>query len=237
MEIEFAIGIAAILMVTYVSFLFLCKIKEVTVTTRTPPRKRIFTVPIPDIDPQRKLANDLIMSRLGLTRDDGCVITISIDKQVRLYQSVTAWTPLIIESELFLTPIHRFNYQKLQSFGSGENSLSVLNSFATVFLLLHATTDDEESKSYEQYNALNISNPIPRHRFLFYQTPIGKIAIIRQLKSQLHVDFEATICTQIAPHIKSTIYIDEKDHKSSVELALCKKIKTLDDLILMTSLP
>jgi hypothetical protein len=84
MGIEYAFGIAAILLVTYVSFLFLCKVKEVTVTNKTQPRKRIFTVPPPDPDPQRKLANDLIMSRLGLTRDDGCVITISVDKQVRL---------------------------------------------------------------------------------------------------------------------------------------------------------
>ena len=95
MEFEFAVGIAAILMVTYASFLFFCKIKEVTVTNRTPPRKRIFTVPLPDIDPQRKIANDLVMTRLGLSRDDGCVITISIDKQVSLHQSVAAFIILL----------------------------------------------------------------------------------------------------------------------------------------------
>jgi hypothetical protein len=110
-----------------------------------------------------------------------------------------------------------------------------LNSFATVFLLLQATTDDEEYRSYEQFNALNISNPIARHRFLFYQTQIGKIAMIRQLKSQLHVDFEATICRQIAPHIKSTVHIDENDHKSPSDMSMCRKIKSLDELILATS--
>ena len=124
-----------------------------------------------------------------------------------------------------------FSVQSQRTF---EKGLSALNSFATVFLLFHATTDDEESRSYEQFNALNISNPISRHRFLFYQTSIGKIAIIRQLKSQLHVDFESNICTQIAPHIKSTILIDDKDHKSSQELPTCRKIRSLDELILMT---
>lgn len=84
MGIEYAFGVAAILLVTYVSFLFLFKVKEVTVTNKNQPRKRIFAIPPTDPDPQRKLANDLIMSRLGLTRDDGCVITISVDKQVCL---------------------------------------------------------------------------------------------------------------------------------------------------------
>lgn len=115
------------------------------------------------------------------------------------------------------------------------NSLSVLNSFATVFLLLQATTDDEENRSYEEFSALNISNPIARHRFLFYQTQIGKIAMIRQLKSQLHVDFEATVCRQIAPHIKSTVHIDENDHKSPSDMSMCRKIKSLNELILATS--
>ena len=102
-------------------------------------------------------------------------------------------------------------------------------------MLLQATTDDEENRSYEQFSALNISNPIARHRFLFYQTQIGKIAMIRQLKSQLHVDFEATICRQIAPHIKSTVHVDENDHKSPSDMSMCRKIKSLDDLLLVTS--
>ena len=72
--------------------------------------------------------------------------------------------------------------------------------------------------------------PVARHRFLFHQTDVGKIAIVRQLKSQLHVDFDAAICRQILPHIKSVVHIDEKKVASTPGIQSLNTVDSIKDL-------
>lgn len=72
--------------------------------------------------------------------------------------------------------------------------------------------------------------PVARHRFLFYQTDVGKVAIVRQLKSQLHVDFDAAICRQILPHIKSVVHIDEKKGAVTPGIQSLNTIDSIQDL-------
>lgn len=123
--------------------------------------------------------------------------------------------------------------QRLQTYEKGGNALQVLNSFASVFLVLNASSDEEETRIYNQINALTKDNPISRHRYLFYESNVSKIAIVRQLKPQMHVDYEATTCVQLAPHVKSVIHINEieKDLKSTTRCF--RTIDAIEELIIL----
>lgn len=88
MEIEHILVIAAVLITTV--FIFLCftapKAKDgaqPNQTTDIPHRKQHFSLPLSKADVQQQSENMSVINRLGLSRDDGCVITISIDIQVR----------------------------------------------------------------------------------------------------------------------------------------------------------
>ena len=100
-------------------------------------------------------------------------------------------------------------HQKSKTFEESGNVLSLINSFSTLFLVFKASSTDDEDRIFDMVSLLMKDFPVARHRFLFYQTDVGKIAIVRQLKSQLHVDFDAVICRQILPHIKTVVHIDE----------------------------
>lgn len=115
----------------------------------------------------------------------------------------------------------------------GSSALQVLNSFASVFLIMNASTDEEETRIYNQINALMKDNPISRHRYLFYESNVSKIAMVRQLKPQLHIDYEATICIQIAPHVKSVIQINEFEKDSSSSTRCFRTIDGIEELILL----
>jgi hypothetical protein len=123
--------------------------------------------------------------------------------------------------------------QKLNTFEKGGNALQVLNSFASVFLILNASTDEEETRIYNQINALMKDNPISRHRYLFYESNVSKIAMVRQLKPQIHIDYEATICIQIAPHVKSVLHINEIEKDSKTTTRCFRTIDGIEELILL----
>ena len=95
--------------------------------------------------------------------------------------------------------------------------LSVLNSSANVFLVVKAMSDEEENTAYDKLSKASLTSPIARHRFLFYESSIGKLAIVRQLKPQLHIDYEIATCRQIAPHIRSVVHIRSGNRLDSAE--------------------
>lgn len=134
-----------------------------------------------------------------------------------------------------LALINSLHLQRLRTFGKGGDALQLLNSFATVFLILNASTDEEETRIFDQINALMKDNPISRHRYLFYESHVSKVAMVRQLKPQMHVDYEATICSQIAPYIKSVLHINENDNEkdSTSILRIFKTIDGIEELILL----
>ena len=43
---------------------------------------------------------------------------------------------------------------------------------------------------------------IPSHRILFYETKIGKIAILRQLKPSIHIEYDSNVCLDVSPFMK-----------------------------------
>ena len=97
--------------------------------------------------------------------------------------------------------------QQKQSFENGSQTISVLSNTANIFFVMKAESDEDESRVYEILSKLSLDNPIARHRFLFYQSSIGKLAIMRQLKPQLHIDFDSFICKQLVPHIRQVLHL------------------------------
>jgi hypothetical protein len=102
-----------------------------------------------------------------------------------------------------------------------------------VFLILNASTDEDETRICNQINALMKDNPISRHRYLFYESNVSKIAMARQLKPQMHIDYEATICLQIAPHVKSVLQINEIEKDSKSATRCFRAIDGIEELILL----
>lgn len=84
---------------------------------------------------------------------------------------------------------------------------------------MRALTDDDENNIREILSKITTEHPIARHRILFYQSSIGKLAAVRQLRPQLHVDFESSICRQIAPHIKNVLHIRGSEDVNKMDLS------------------
>jgi hypothetical protein len=104
---------------------------------------------------------------------------------------------------------------KIQNLNAIECKIyGILNNISNLFLIIKAVNDDEEKDILTLINKImgskidekdNTINSIENHRILFYQTDIGKSALIRQLKPQLHIDHDLSVCTKIAPHIRFVI--------------------------------
>jgi hypothetical protein len=87
MEVEIIIAIVAVVISVVIVVLFTGSSKsnevaQLNENSGNVVRKRIFALPAQQTDANRELENVSFCSRLGLTRDDGCVVTISFDIQV-----------------------------------------------------------------------------------------------------------------------------------------------------------
>jgi hypothetical protein len=112
-----------------------------------------------------------------------------------------------------------------------------LNNISNFFLIIKAENDNEEKNILIEINKImgikiddnnDMINSFANHRILFYQTEIGKLALIRQLKPQLHIDYDLLICTKIAPHIRYVILDNinyTKDSNSDI-----KNMKIVHDI-------
>jgi hypothetical protein len=47
------------------------------------------------------------------------------------------------------------------------------------------------------------------HRVLFHSSEVGKVAILRQVKPILHIEFDSQIRDKLAPHIKKIVMVSE----------------------------
>jgi hypothetical protein len=75
---------------------------------------------------------------------------------------------------------------------------------ANVFLIIKAMNTEEEEAIWDQIHNVNKLS-LEKHRVVFHETSIGKVAIVRQLRPQLHVDFDSDCCGSVAPHIRSVV--------------------------------
>jgi hypothetical protein len=111
-------------------------------------------------------------------------------------------------------------------------------------LIIKAVNDDEEKDILTVINKMmgtkvdnkdNMINSFENHRILFYQTEIGKLALIRQLKPQLHIDHDLSVCTKIAPHIRYVVLNNDNNDKCSNSIQNMKIIQNIQELLTITS--
>lgn len=69
-------------------------------------------------------------------------------------------------------------------------------------------------------------------KILFYSTPIGKQAIVRQLRPQLHIDHDRAVVTNLVPHISRLLLVDGSfaDRLDSVAFRV---LASLDNLLVL----
>lgn len=87
MEVEWLVGIAALVATAIYTMFFLLSLNvrrndQSSESNRAPLRKTSFTMPATKLSALKDSEVAAIFSRLRLSRDDGCVITISFDMQV-----------------------------------------------------------------------------------------------------------------------------------------------------------
>jgi 3-hydroxymyristoyl/3-hydroxydecanoyl-(acyl carrier protein) dehydratase len=71
-------------------------------------------------------------------------------------------------------------------------------------LMVQCSTDAEE----EEWNIIiqqNLPAFTEKHRLLVYGTNTGKVAFIRQIIPQLHIDYETEVIKTVKPHIGKII--------------------------------
>ena len=142
-------------------------------------RKTVFPLPVvKDETPAQTSEVSRLMDRLGLSRSSGCVVTVSLS------------------STSASTNHDMINVVKV---------LSMLTRFFNVFLVLKAKSSEEEDRIWNDIQRQGI--PVEQHRVMFHETTVGKVAMLRQMKPQLHIDFDTEICSLIAPHIRAVIEI------------------------------
>lgn len=55
-------------------------------------------------------------------------------------------------------------------------------------MIVCLAASDEEESDIARLLAENVGDCVPPHRSLYHETLIGKIAIVRQVKSDVHID-------------------------------------------------
>jgi hypothetical protein len=84
-----------------------------------------------------------------------------------------------------------------------------------LYLIVEALSDESQSKVLTA-----ILEKIPsfndKHRILFYETSIGKIAIVRQIKPKLHIEYDNNIYISLLPHISTLVYYRNNNHHKTV---------------------
>ena len=71
---------------------------------------------------------------------------------------------------------------------SDIETFRLLNEFSKIILIVFAADDAFEVKIHTL--VVNKLHFIPKHRLLFHETEIGKIAIVRQVQPYMHIDGE-----------------------------------------------
>ena len=111
MEIEHIIAVAAVSIC--VVFIFVClptsKPKDGVNTNQArniPARKQHFSLPLSKAGLQQESENLSVAKRLGLSGDDGCVVTISLDILVRnLFEKISFCCKIFVSHQMTLTII------------------------------------------------------------------------------------------------------------------------------------
>lgn len=107
------------------------------------------------------------------------------------------------------------------------NIINNLSNISILFLLFIVSNDKEEQDIKDC--VINLFPNFPIHRVIFYLGTVGKIAIVRQIKPVIHIDFDTTVCESLNPHVRSVI---EMNQSSSINTKKSnwREIINLNDL-------
>lgn len=72
-------------------------------------------------------------------------------------------------------------------------------------LLFQVSTDEQELEVQQTMKSL--CPAFPQHRLLFYESAIGKTAILRQMVPSVYIDSDVAFLSKIRPHLKQVIAI------------------------------
>lgn len=101
-----------------------------------------------------------------------------------------------------------------------------ISSFSNVFVI-------HESKEASASSDLVDSLPseFKHHRILLHASRVGKIAILRQLKPDLHVEFDLDIANAVFPHLISVVYYGICFSVPEVKIPVARRLQSLDDVL------
>ncbi len=88
---------------------------------------------------------------------------------------------------------------------------SIINQFSSVgpVTIIQYTPSNNNNINNNENIPTNVKLSklsISTHRFLYCTTMVGKIAIIRQLKPVLHIEYEPYIASQVAPFVRTVLF-------------------------------
>jgi hypothetical protein len=109
----------------------------------------------------------------------------------------------------------------LGSIGSSNNNKSFLNfrsllANANVYILCQVSDDIGEAavRAALEFSGLMGPNPgqIPSQRFLFCETEVGKMSLVRQIEPEVHIDGECSTVEQLKRFIPRLIEVRNKNN-------------------------
>jgi hypothetical protein len=150
-----------------------------------------------------KLINSLKLSQ------SSCTITLSFSKNI----------------------INKFTNKTSTNKETDNELLNVINTLSniSILFLLFVLSNDQEEEDIRECIIIFFPN-FPIHRLLFYIGTVGKIAIVRQVKPVIHIDFDTSVCESLNPHVRSVIEVNQVSSSISVKKSNWREILNLNEL-------
>ena len=76
----------------------------------------------------------------------------------------------------------------------------------------------------------NLPSEIKSHRILLHASRVGKIALLRQLKPDLHLEFDVDIANTVHPHLSCVVYYGE-NAMPDAKIPVGRRIRSVDDIL------
>jgi hypothetical protein len=96
------------------------------------------------------------------------------------------------------------NHIDIMNNDNDDNRLKIVNIIKRIsqncilFIIINVHSDDEQVKFHEKIlHDIIDDDYLPIHRILFYETDIGKIAIVRQLNPNIYFDNHSFFCCSL----------------------------------------
>lgn len=105
-----------------------------------------------------------------------------------------------------------------------------LSQIGDIYILIRALSEAEESSFISMMQSYGLNDFIKSHRYLFFETDIGKRAAIRQLEPHCYIDADEISCSETAERVPSVIRI-YRDSVSSASNSRYQSVATLKDLL------